>query len=73
MEEQEYGFFVETKHVVIEYMQISPSLRWNKTKGWYEILSGNTWLKIASMYRVTLKALLDDLEDKPSRRNPLDR
>ena len=73
MDREGYSSSIEHKHVLIEYMQISPSLRWNKTKGWYEILSGNTWLKLASMYRVTLRALLDDLEDKPSRRNPWDK
>lgn len=69
-----YGSFtVSGRRILIEYWQLSDSLRWNITKGWYEILSGNVWLKIPAMYRSTLKTLLADLEDKPSRRNPFDR
>jgi len=56
-----------------DFTYISESCRWNPHKGWYEIMSGDMWIKVPSMRRESLCALLNDLSIHPERRNPFDR
>lgn len=64
---------IEGKEYPDEHVMLSPSLRFNVEKGGYEILSGNTWCGVPSMYRSSIFAMLEDMEGHPERRNPFDK